>query len=205
MLALALALPLWAADPNAPHEHQGVLTAYKGAPSSVSLTADDLTTLATGASVQKQVQMGNGGRAVAVMDINASVDRVWSRILAFDQYPNWVDNVTSCSVYKNDSTGIFAEFVLGFAGASVQYYIKHTLNRSAGWMTWTLDYSRNSDLNDSVGYWRVTPISTEPPKTRLEYSVEIQMKGWVPGFIVNMVQKQGVTNATAWVKKQSEG
>lgn len=204
MLALAIALPLWAADPTIPHEHQGVISSYKGAPPTVTLTEAELATLGTGAAVQKQVQVGNGGRAVAVMDINATAERVWSRILAFDQYPLWVDNVTECSVYKTEGSDIYTRFLLSVMGSSVEYYIKHNLNRSAGWMTWTLDYSRQSDMNDSVGYWRVTPLSADPPKTRLEYSVEIQFKGWVPGFVVSMIQSKGVTNATSWVKKQSE-
>ena len=75
MLALALVLPLWAADPNLPHEHQGVLASYKGAAPSVTLTTQDLANLATAASLQKQVQVGNGGRAGAGMHINATVDR----------------------------------------------------------------------------------------------------------------------------------
>lgn len=197
--------PALAADPNVPHEHQGVLPAYKGAPPAVALTEADLATLAGGAQVQKQVQVGNGARAVAVMDINASTSTVWSKIMAHSSYPKWVENVTACEIYKTEGSYVFTRFVLSVMGVTVEYYIKHTVNRAAGWVTWTLDYSRQSDLDDSVGFWRVTELSASPAKTRVEYSVELRFKGWVPGFVADMIRSRGLTSATAWVKKQSEG
>lgn len=202
-LLLAVAT-LHAADPSRPHEHQGKVAAYKGAPPPVSLTATDLSTLQSGTHVLKQVQSGNGGRGVAIMDILAAPDRIWSRITSFAMYPKWVDNVAACDVYKKEGNEIFAKFVLDPLGMTVEYYIRHTYRPDLGWLTWTLDYTRNSDLDDSVGYWRVTPLSTTPPRSRLEYSVDIRFKGWVPGFMADMISESGLVNATSWVKRQSE-
>jgi hypothetical protein len=89
-------------------------------------------------------------------------------------------------------------------GMTVEYYVKHVFNRSGGYLTWTLDYSRQSDLDDSVGYWRVTPLSASPPLSRLEYSVQILLKGWVPGFVADMIADKGLENAVMWVKRESE-
>jgi ribosome-associated toxin RatA of RatAB toxin-antitoxin module len=200
---LVFLLTALAADPNLPHEHQGVIAAYKGAPPAISLSETDLATLTAGQQVQKQFQVGNGGRAAAIMDIAASTDKVWSKILSFSSYPSWVENVSACEVYKTEGSNIYARFLLSVMGMSVEYYIKHTLNKAAGYMTWTLDYSRQSDLDDSVGFWRVTALSSA--KTRVEYSVEIRFKSWIPGFVADMIRSQGLTSATSWVKKQSEG
>ena len=36
------------------------------------------------------------------------------------------------------------------------------------------------------------------------YSVEVRLRGWVPGAVENMVAKSGLTKATAWVKAESQ-
>lgn len=204
LTALLLALPLFAADPNKPHEHQGKVPAFKGAPPAVSLSDKDLATLASGQVVLKQVESGNGGRGVAVMDVKAPPATIWSRIVNYPMYTKWVDNVATCEVYKKEGELIFTRFVLDPLGMDVEYYVRHVYRPSAGYLTWTLDYTRQSDLDDSVGYWRVTPLSADPPVSRLEYSVDIRFKGWVPGFVQDMISEKGLTSATTWVKKQSE-
>ena len=67
-----------------------------------------------------------------------------------------------------------------------------------------LDYSKESDLDDSTGYWLIYPSPTDPNKTRVEYSVDIRIKGWVPSFIEDMLADQGLEDATRWVKRESE-
>ncbi len=203
LFAFSLAFsPARAADPNQPHNNQGLVTPYHGAPPSVTLSADDEAKLASGQQVQKQVQVGSGGHAVAFMNINAPVSKVWSKITSFTSYPQWVDNVTKCQPYKTDGSLIYVDFGLSVMGIGVEYYIRHDYQPAQGYMTWTLDYSRLSDLDDSVGYWRVTALS--PTVTRVEYSVDIRFKGWIPGFVQEMISTKGLTTATTWVKKQSE-
>ena len=204
-ILLALLTPVFAADATHPHEHTGIIQPYSGPPPALTLTTDELARLAADELVLKQVRVGNGGRGVAVMDIHATPQLIWSRILNYGMYPRWVDNVSACEVYKKEGPYIFTRFVLDPMGMNVEYFIKHTYDAKGSWLTWTLDYSRQSDLDDSVGYWRVTPITTDPPRSRLEYSVDIRFKGWIPQFAQDMIAKSGLTNAAAWVKKQSEG
>ena len=42
--------------------------------------------------------------------------------------------------------------VLSLMGVKLEYYITHTHEPSTSTVTWTLDYDRTSDLDDSVGY-----------------------------------------------------
>ena len=51
---------------------------------------------------------------------------------------------------------------LGVMGVSLEYFIDHTYAPRLGVLTWTLDYSRLSDLVDSVGYWCVVPHPSSP-------------------------------------------
>lgn len=203
-LALAASLA-WSADPAQPHGHTGIVAAYQGAPPAVTLSPEDLASLGAGKLVTKQVQRGNGGHAVAFQDIHAAPATIWSKITNYGMYSQWVSGVEAVTVYKKEGAHILAEFNLAVMGAQVDYYIDHTYVPASNYLTWTLDYSRLSDLDDSVGYWRLTPLATDPPLTRLEYSVDVRFKGWIPGFVQDFIAKKGLTDAVSWVKKQSEG
>lgn len=201
---LLLASPALAADPSKPHFHRGSVSSYGGAPPTVALTPDELARLAAGGVVKRQVQYADGGRGVAVQDIQAPPEVVWDRILDFPGYPRMVDNVQECEVYARSGHELKARFVIGALMMSIEYFIDHEVHVDEGWLTWTLDYERESDLDDSVGFWRVEPVADRPGFTRLFYSVEVKPRGWVPGPIEDYISDAGLTKATAWVKRESE-
>ena len=203
MLFAALVSLALAADAGKPHAHTGKVAPYTNPPV-VALTPAESTTLAQGQPVLKQVKSATGGRGVAVFDVKAPKDKVWGVVTNYSMYPKWVDGVSKCGPYKREGNNVYVDFVLSTMGLDVQYYIKHVINPTAGLITWTLDYTRSSDLDDSVGYWRVTPVTTTPPLTRVEYSASIAISGWVPGFVKTMIEDKGLQNATSWVKTQSE-
>lgn len=206
--SLLVAVPALAADPTVPHEHQGVLTPYPTPPPLPELSAEDRAQLEGGEPVLKQVRVdltgGVGGRGVAVQDIHAEPGVVWDRITSFEKFPEWIDNVRVCENYEVDGDKVRTRFVVGASLLTGEYYIEHTLRPDEGWLTWTLDYRRNSDLDDSVGYYRLEPHPDKPGWTRLYYSVDFQVKQWVPQFVQDMVAKRGLKTATEWVKRESE-
>ena len=205
-LALSLsAAPALAADPDSPHPHHGVLAPYANPPKATSLTAEQEALLGTGAPVYTQVESKDGGRGAAVFLVDAAPTKVWSTIKRFDQYPGWIDGVKECEVYKQEGDHTYARFKIGRMGVNVEYFIDHTYPAGQTWGTWTLDYSKKSDLDDSVGSWRVTAVPGNPNQSRVEYSVDIKVSGWVPGFIRDMIVKQGLQDATSWVKARSVG
>ncbi len=199
-----LTAAVYTADATTPHPHQGSIKAYAGAPPVIALTADEQARLAAGGVVKRQVDYGDGGRGVAVQDIHASPELVWDRILDYPAYPRMVDNVQECEIYSRSGNEIKARFVIGALMMSIEYFIDHEVRQDEGWLTWTLDYSRESELDDSVGFWRVEPVEGRPGYTRVFYSVEVKPSGWVPGPIEDYLTDSGLTKATAWVKKESE-
>jgi ribosome-associated toxin RatA of RatAB toxin-antitoxin module len=212
MLVLALwtafATDARAADAAKPHPHQGVLSAYAGAPPRVELTAADLEKLAQGKSVLKQTQTtsgeGAGGRGVAVQDIHAEPDIIWGRITDYPAYPQMVDNVKACEVYERAGERVKVRFVIGAPMISIEYYIDHVHRPSEGWMTWRLDYSRTSDFDDTVGFWRVEALAEKPGWSRVYYSVDLKAAGWVPPPIEQAFATMGLNKATSWVKREAE-
>ena len=77
--------PVFAANPDKPHSHQGTATKFKN-PSKTELTTSEMEILRTGKPVRKQVKQDNGGRGIAIMDVSAPVDVVMGVILDFTKY-----------------------------------------------------------------------------------------------------------------------
>ena len=94
--------------------------------------------------------------------------------------------------HRNGTQTIRTRMKLGVMGVSLEYFIDHTYAPRLGVLTWTLDYSRLSDLIDSVGYWCVVAHARTPGASRVFYSVDAALPSWVPGFVVNAVTKKAL-------------
>jgi len=203
-LLLSTASYSFAADPNSPHAHQGVSERFTN-PKPTVLSKEENSTLASGSAVRRQVQGKSGGRGIAIMDVKATPDKIWKTILDYSKYPNWIDNLEKTKVYGGTAeAGYNVEFDLSVFGMEIIYYIDHDFHPDKGSLTWQLDYSRESDIDDSTGYWLVFAAPGRPGYTRVEYSVDLRLKGWVPGIVENMLAKKGLVLATSWVKQQAE-
>ncbi|HEY4219879.1 MAG TPA: SRPBCC family protein, partial [Myxococcota bacterium] len=193
-----------AADPTKPHEHHGILKPSPRPPPPLKLSDAEKKILEGGKPVMRQSEGDAGGRGMAIFRVNATPDVVWATINDFASYPKWIDEVKKCDVYKKDGGKIDVDFQIKSFPVTVEYYIHHDYDMAHRWGTWTLDYTRNSDLDDSVGFWRVNDVEGNPNASVVEYSVDIAMKGWVPGFMRDILVDKGLKQATSWVKVQSE-
>lgn len=101
---------------------------------------------------------------------------------------------------------IYTRMKVGFPMLKLEFFVRHFLYIQAHKsLTWTLDYTKESDFDDSCGYWYIIPHPDDPEcRTRLFYSVGVSMFDWVPKFVVDFMSSKALTDATAWVKKYSE-
>ncbi len=203
-LALSLSSPALASSTTTPHPHHGVAPKFTD-PQPSALTADEVAELEAGKAVRKQVKYDDGGRGVSVMDVAGTPEQVWAVIDDFSSYPEWIDQLRECEVYGRSGTEVLVRFKLRVFGRDVEYFIDHERRPDLGWVTWQLDYSRESDIDDSTGYWLVYPSPDQPGKTRVEYTVDLRLKGWIPGVVEDMLANKGLDRATSWVKAQVEG
>jgi hypothetical protein len=203
-IVLAVAMLATAADPSKPHEHHGKLKPYPRPPPALKLSDAERATLDSGKAVMRQTEGEGGGRGMAIFKVNANPDIAWATIQDFPSYPKWIDEVKKCEIYKKDGGKIDVDFVIKSFPVTIEYYIHHDYDLANRWGTWTLDYNRNSDLDDSVGFWRVNAVDGNPNQSIVEYSVDIAIKGWVPGFVRDILVDKGLKQATSWVKVQSE-
>ena len=203
MFFMLFSVNSYAADPNKPHPHKGKAEVFT-VPSKTTLTASEVSTIKSDKPILKQVQQGNGGRGIAVMDLNASQEKIWGIITDYEKYPTHISDLKDTQNYKKTDKHVYTHFTLSSMMMTVEYYVKHTLNEKDGYVTWTLDYDRYSDLDDSTGYWYLYPSPDNPGKTRVEYTIDVRVSGWVPKFIQTALAERGLKDATKWVKKAAE-
>lgn len=192
-----------AASADQPHSHQGILTPITSAPTGVVLTQEERTTLASGKHIERHTKSENGGSGIAVQYIKASPEDIWDTILSYHRYKGWVKNVVDCSVYRKDGTVLYVDMQTSILGFKSRIFTKNNVRKDLGYMSWHLDYERKSDVNDLVGYWRVEPVEELPGTTRLEHSNSVMIRG-VPGFLVNYMTRDALSEGTGWVKREAE-
>ncbi|KAL9183878.1 hypothetical protein ACHAXT_004734 [Thalassiosira profunda] len=202
---------------NKPHAHTGKVEPFKPGDPNVKLDGRAKGILKNGKPYQTQVQTGDSGVALVVQDVNAPTHIVWDRILDYDNYANMVPKTVDSKNYKvvphkptkaNNflEKEIYTRMKVGFPMLKLEFFVRHFLYIQAhNSLTWTLDYTKESDFDESCGYWYIIPHPDDPEeRTRLYYSVQVGMFDWVPKFVVDFMSSKALTDATAWVKKYSE-
>eukprot|EP00322_Chrysochromulina_rotalis_P002968 CAMPEP_0115851228 /NCGR_PEP_ID=MMETSP0287-20121206/12374_1 /TAXON_ID=412157 /ORGANISM="Chrysochromulina rotalis, Strain UIO044" /LENGTH=286 /DNA_ID=CAMNT_0003305255 /DNA_START=132 /DNA_END=992 /DNA_ORIENTATION=+ len=194
------------ADPGIPHIHQGSIDPFKPGPPP-PLSSSEIATLNAGKTVQNTVkQDGGAGRAMAVFDVPAPPSLVWDCILDLKNYPRMVPGVSAMELYYGPSTsgGVTstkAKWTLSMIGYRLSYYLITKYEPKHNSMTFRLDYSRNSDLDDSVGYWHVAPLPREDGSThsRVTYMAALALRGWFPKSVIDFLFATTLGKATEWV------
>ena len=123
---------------------------------------------------------------MAVFDVPAPPEVVWDCINDIKQYPKMVSGVTAVQIYDGPKsiggggTLTKAQYTLSFVGYKVSYYVELKYEPRLNSMTFHLDYSRNSDLDDTVGHWHVVAIDGPDGAvhSRISYSAALTLCGY---------------------------
>ena len=144
--------------------------------------------------------------AVAVFRISAPPAPVWSVLSEFGSYPEWIDGLVESDIYRREGDDIYVKFrYQHWLAGEYTYYIHHTYpGEQTGWGTWTLDYSRRSDLDDSVRFWRVSSVPGDPLRSDVTYFTDVRLKGWLASLTRDAMVSSALHIAAGWVKEQSE-
>jgi ribosome-associated toxin RatA of RatAB toxin-antitoxin module len=192
-----------AGDPATPHPEQ-LLPAITSKPAALALTATERKTVESDEPIVRSQKHDGGGSGQAVQYVNASADAVWDVILDYPKYPARVKNVNSAVVYERAGSTVYVDMQSSVMGFKTAIYSHNAVHRDQGWMAWSLDYRRTSDVKDLTGYWRVEQLRADPPLTRVDHATNLAITG-VPGFVVSYLTKQSLVDGTAWVKQAAEG
>ena len=210
-IAAALLGAALAADAGRPHPHTGKLEPFRhGAPRPLSATAT--AKLAAGKAVFNSVRTGVGASAnVSVtFDVDAPPDLVWAAVNDVAAYPRMVGGVAEAAVYHASPLGkgatlTLAKFRSSVLGHRVAYFLEHSFEPRQQSMVFRLDYSRLSDLDDSVGYWHVAAKTELDGRvtSRVTHAAAWALRGWWPRAVVHLMLKSWLRQATSWVATDS--
>mmetsp|Transcript_36319 Transcript_36319/g.77440 ORF Transcript_36319/g.77440 Transcript_36319/m.77440 type:complete len:282 (-) Transcript_36319:94-939(-) len=196
-----------AANEDEPHYHNGKLAQYDIGPPSVLLSTSDEAKLRTGKPIMQAVQTDIAGsrRMVMVQEIAAPSNIVMGRIMDLEKYDRMVDGVDSVVNYVSAQEGnrhiVKSTYDISVLHMKFKYFIKHTYDPQERCMVFHLDYDKRSDIDDSVGYWYVLPNGRA--NSRVYYSCECKLRGWVPGPVYTLMTKEAMRKATTWVSAES--
>lgn len=185
------------------HPHPAMLKPITSSPKGIQLNDAELKSLENGESVLRQTKGEDGGVGVAIQLIHALPSHIWDTVLNYDRYKEWVDNVDSCRVYKNDQGKLYVDMRTSVLWLDNAVFTINTIRKDQGYMSWVLDRTHTSDVQDMVGYWRIESLSENPPLSKLEHSTELIISG-VPDFLISYLMEDSLTEGTAWVKREAE-
>lgn len=178
------------------------------------LLANDevLAILDQGESYHDQTIEGYSGSGIVIQEIHASLATIWKILVDFDKYPQRIPKVAACEPYTGMGNYIHQHLTLGYRWLSLHVYVQHELQYSPNnnhhnhhhVLLWTLDTMKNSDLEESTGYWYIEDHPTKVGWSRVTYHVHVTLMEWVPSFVWKFMTKQALEEATSWIKKYSE-
>jgi len=195
-----------AADKAQPHPHTGILPKYERIhPSNYGLTLEDISMeqLRSGKPVLRLIKLKSGfQRTASIQDVPGPPELVWRLIMDLDAYPRMVEGVAHCKTYRQQSSGMgkqeaWAHYRVCAGPFGLDYFMRHTLEKSKNAMTFHLDYERLSDLSDTVGYWYVEKLADG--WSRVYYSTDTKMPSWIPAFAKDKIVRLAQGKSTSWV------
>ena len=191
------------ADPAGPHPFAPELRPIAGTPEPVPLSESEQQLLDSGEIVIKRFDTPRAGSGIVFREVNAPPEAVWKVILSFEKYPKWSSNIEECKVADRQGRVWYVEMLTRFLWVKSKLNFIHRIQKPMGYVTWSLDRSKKSDIRDLVGYWRVSKSSKGPNFTRLEYGSQVITHN-VPDFVVDFLARDSLVEGTEWVKVQSE-
>jgi ribosome-associated toxin RatA of RatAB toxin-antitoxin module len=211
-LAAVLLGSCMAHDPNSPHNHNGVFRPYRvGPPKKAGLilskadkqklqdSGGEPTSTVVALSASPTSPSGTM-RCTSVQEIDAPPSIVWELLLDYANYPKFVSGISSCKPYskRRTLTGgqiACAQYTVSLGPAfKVNYYLDHHYEPLQNSMVWHLDYTRKSDVFDSVGYWYVEAL--EKDRSRVYYTQDSLLPSWIPKPVRKSFTKIAMKSAT---------
>lgn len=139
-------------------------------------------------------------RCTSVQEVAAPPEIVWALLLDFPRYPKFVGGIQSCVTYGKRRTltggkSICATYTAAVGMFKLRYFLEHNYEPLQHSMTWHLDYSRRSDIFDSVGYWYVE--SKQGGGSRVYYTQDTLLPSWIPSGVRKTFTKVAMRAATS--------
>jgi uncharacterized membrane protein len=135
----------------------------------------------------------------STLEIDAPADELYDVAADVAAYPEWASGVKEVEVLDLDAEGRVdrARFVLEGFVKEIEYVLKYTHDRP-NILSWIAEES--DDLKMLEGSYQFSP--TENGSTEVVYSLSVEPKFIIPGFIKRQAEKQIVTTALRGLRKR---
>jgi ribosome-associated toxin RatA of RatAB toxin-antitoxin module len=138
----------------------------------------------------------------STLEIDATPEDLYDTAADVAAYPEWASGVKEVEVLDVDGEGRVdrARFVLEGFVKEIEYVLKYTHDRP-NLLSWVAEES--DDLKMLEGSYQFAP--TEDAATEVVYSLTVEPKFIIPGFIKRQAEKQIVTTALRGLRKRVAG
>lgn len=132
------------------------------------------------------------------LEIDASPDAIYAVAADVAAYPDWANGVKSVEVLESDDTGLVksAKFVVDVFVKEIEYVLHYKHDRP-NVMSWSAD--EGDDLRMLEGSYQ---FAEKDDGTEVIYTLTVEPKFTIPGFIKRQGEKQLVTTALRGLKKR---
>jgi len=132
------------------------------------------------------------------LEIDASPEALYEVAADVASYPDWATGVKEVEVLDLDEEGRVdrARFVLEGFVKEIEYVLKYTHNFPDS-LSWSAEES--PDLKMLEGSYTFTPVEDA---TEVVYSLSVETKFTIPGFLRRQAEKQIVTTALRGLRKR---
>jgi ribosome-associated toxin RatA of RatAB toxin-antitoxin module len=138
----------------------------------------------------------------STLEIDATPEALYDVAADVGSYPSWASGVKEVEVLEADEQGRVrrARFVLEGFIKEIEYVLQYTHDRPSS-LSWVAEES--DDLKMLEGSYQFTP---KDGATEVVYSLTVEPKFTIPGFLRRQAEKQIVTTALRGLRKRvSEG
>ena len=134
----------------------------------------------------------------STLEIDASPEALYDVAADVAAYTEWASGVKEVEILQNDAEGRVdrARFVLEGFIKEIEYVLRYTHDRP-NTMSWVAEES--DDLKMLEGSYQFT---TKDDATEVVYSLTVDPKFTVPGFLRRQAEKQIVTTALRGLRKR---
>ena len=176
------------------------------APPLPTLDAAEEELLRSGQTLRWQEPPGVGGvgSGFAALELCADANEVWEAVSGFSRYAELIPTVRTAAAYDGPTGATEPSNVCRYSflvsRIRLRLDVRFAVDPALQYASWRLDRP-SWVLQDSTGYWRVEPCTDRPGIVRVWFAVSVRLSKRVPGFVVSLVSRLGLSKATKWLRQ----
>jgi ribosome-associated toxin RatA of RatAB toxin-antitoxin module len=131
--------------------------------------------------------------------LTVNKDKLWDTIVRYEDYPKFVEGCTAVKTERKGAGQARATYKVSMM-KDITYTLDHKENKDSGVIEWVLI---DSDFfKKNTGRWELKDAG--PGKTDVKYTVDVEFKIPVPGFMLNRLVKGSLPAMVKSFEKQSK-